>query len=33
MSSDSSALQEELKQRTVDQINIILAGAKQWKSE
>jgi AcrR family transcriptional regulator len=33
MSSDSSALQEELKQRTVDQINIILAGAKQWRSE
>jgi AcrR family transcriptional regulator len=33
MSSDSSALQEELKQRTVDQINIILTGAKHWKSE
>jgi AcrR family transcriptional regulator len=33
ISSESSALQEELKQRTVDQINIILAGAKQWKSE
>lgn len=32
ISSESSALQEELKQRTVDQINIILAGAKQWKS-
>jgi AcrR family transcriptional regulator len=33
ISSESSALQEELKQRTVDQINIILAGAKHWKSE
>jgi len=33
LSSENSALQVELKQRTVDQINIILTGAKQWKSE
>lgn len=31
--TDNSTLQEEIKQRTVDQINIILAGAKQWKSD
>lgn len=31
MPVESSALQEELKERTVDQINIILAGAKVWK--
>jgi hypothetical protein len=31
--AESSALQDELMERTVDHIDIILMGAKQWKSE